>query len=221
MTSADNEIKLVAEETVMCVPKRMDEENHGGCDKADATMMALPAPEALRAHWLALLLRGIVAVLFGVLCFVLTRAAIFALVICIGAFFIVDGVLMLIGAIRSASASHLGHWLWQLIGGIVGIAAGILTFAWPGITALTLGIFIGAWAIVTGAFELVTAIRLRSALPNEWLWVINGVLSLLFGLFVFVFPGAGLVAIVYVMGFYAILAGIAMITLSFQMKKAA
>jgi uncharacterized membrane protein HdeD (DUF308 family) len=183
-------------------------------------MMTLPAPEALRAHWWALLLRGIVAVLFGLLCFVLTGATIFALVIWIGAFFIIDGVLMIVGAVRSASGSNMGRWLWQLLGGIVGIAAGILTFFWPGITALTLGIFIGAWALVTGIFELITAIRLRSAMPNEWLWILNGVLSVLFGLFVFVFPGAGLVAVVYILGFYAILAGVAMITLSFRLKKA-
>ncbi|HEY1726787.1 MAG TPA: DUF308 domain-containing protein [Candidatus Baltobacteraceae bacterium] len=184
-------------------------------------MMALPAPEALKAHWWALLLRGIIALLFGALCFVLTGAAIFALVIWIGAFFVIDGVLMIVGAVRSASASNMGHWLWQLIGGIAGVVAGVLTFFWPGITAFTLGIFIGAWALVTGVFELMTAVRLRSALPNEWLWILNGVLSVLFGLFVFVFPGAGLVAVVYVLGFYAILAGIAMITLSFQLKKVA
>jgi len=183
--------------------------------------MALPAPEALRAHWWALLLRGIVAVLFGVLCFILTGAAIFVLVIWVGAFFVVDGVLMIVGAVRSASASHMSHWLWQLLGGIVGVAAGILTFFWPGITALTLGIFIGAWALVTGIFELITAVRLRSALPNEWLWIVNGLLSVLFGLFVFVFPGAGLIAIVYVLGFYAIFAGVAMIMLSLRLKKAA
>jgi len=115
----------------------------------------------------------------------------------------------------------MSHWLWQLLGGIVGVAAGILTFFWPGITALTLGIFIGAWALVTGIFELITAVRLRSALPNEWLWIVNGLLSVLFGLFVFVFPGAGLIAIVYVLGFYAIFAGVAMIMLSLRLKKAA
>ena len=184
-------------------------------------MMALPAPESLRAHWWVLLLRGIIALLFGAACFILTGAAIFALVIFIGAFFIVDGILMIAGAIRSASASHMGHWWWQLLGGIAGIAAGVLTFAWPAITAFTLAILVGAWAIVTGAFELVTAIRLRSALPREWLWILNGILSLLFGLFVFVFPGAGLVVVVYVLGFYAILAGIAMIALSFRLRKAA
>ncbi len=164
-------------------------------------------------------MRGIIALLFGLLCFVLTGAAVFALVIWVGAFFIVDGVLMIVGAIRSASASQMSHWLWQLIGGIAGVVAGILTFLWPGITAFTLAILIGAWAIVTGVFELITAIRLRSALPNEWLWILNGALSLLFGLFVFVFPAAGLVAVVYVLGFYAIFAGIAMIALSFRLKK--
>lgn len=165
-------------------------------------------------------MRGIVALLFGLICFVVTGAAVFALVIWVGAFFIIDGVLMIVGAIRSASASNMSHWVWQLIGGIAGVAAGVLTFVWPAITAFTLAIFIGAWAIVTGVFELITAIRLRSTLPKEWLWILNGALSVLFGLFVFVFPGAGLVAIVYVLGFYAVIAGIAMITLSFRLKKA-
>jgi len=166
-------------------------------------------------------LRGIIAVLFGAVCFILTGAAIFALVIWVGAFFIIDGVLMIVGAIRSASESHMSHWWWQLLGGIAGIAAGILTFVWPAITAFTLAIFIGAWAIVTGVFELMTAMRLRATLPNEWLWIVNGVLSVLFGLFVFVFPGAGLVAVVYVLGFYAIIAGVAMIALSFRLRKSA
>jgi uncharacterized membrane protein HdeD (DUF308 family) len=184
-------------------------------------MIPIPGAEALKAHWWALLIRGIIAVLFGVACFLLTGAAIFALAIWIGIFFILDGIFMIVGAVRSASASHTSHWWWQLLGGIVGIIAGVLTFMWPGITALTLAIFVGAWAIVTGAFELATAIRLRSALPNEWLWIINGILSVILGLLIFVFPGAGLVGLVWLLGFYAILAGIALITLSFRLRRLA
>lgn len=181
----------------------------------------MPGAEALKAHWWAFLLRGIIAVLFGLACFFLTGATILALVIWIGIFFILDGIFMIVGAVRSSSASHTSYWWWQLIGGIAGIAAGVLTFMYPGITALTLTIFVGAWAIVTGAFELVTAIRLRAALPNEWLWIVNGMLSILLGIVIFVYPGAGLVGLVYVLGFYAILAGIAMLVLAFRLRRLA
>jgi uncharacterized membrane protein HdeD (DUF308 family) len=184
-------------------------------------MMALLAPEALRAHWWALLLRGILAVLFGLLCFFWTGATLIALVFWIGIFFVLDGAFMIVGAVRSISSSNASHWWWQLLGGIAGIIAGVLTFMYPGITAYTLTILIGAWAIVTGVFELMTAIRLRAALPNEWLWIINGVLSILLGLYFFVFPLAGAISIVWILGFYAILAGVAMIALSFRLRKAA
>lgn len=183
-------------------------------------MIVLPGAEALRAHWWAFLVRGIIAVLFGLVCFFLTGAALYALVLLIPIFFVLDGILMITGAIRSSSASQTGQWWWQILGGVAGIAVGVVMFLWPGITALTLAIFVAAWAIITGAFELATAIRLRTALPNEWLWIVNGILSILLGILIFIFPGAGLVALVWLLGFYALLAGIAMIALSFRLKKA-
>ena len=177
--------------------------------------------DALRAHWWALLVRGIIAILFGLLCFFLTGAAIFALVIWIGVFFVLDGILMIVGAIQTARAWHKSQWWWQLVGGILGIAVGFLTFVWPGITAVLLATLIGAWAIVTGGYELATAIRMRAVLPNEWLWIVNGILSILLGIVIFVFPAAGLVAVVWLLGFYALLAGIAMIALSFRLRRTA
>lgn len=182
-------------------------------------MIPIPGADALKAHWWVLLIRGIIAVLFGLACFFLTGAAILALVIWIGVFFILDGILMIVGAVRGARDGHATHWEWQLLAGIAGIVAGVLTFMWPGITALTLAIFVGAWAIVTGAFELVTAIRMRATLPNEWLWVVNGILSIVLGLLIFIFPGAGLVGLVWLLGFYAVLGGIALVALSFRLRK--
>ncbi|MBV8425454.1 MAG: HdeD family acid-resistance protein [Candidatus Eremiobacteraeota bacterium] len=184
-------------------------------------MIPMPGTDALKAHWWAFLLRAIVAILFGVACFTLTGATIFVLVIWIGAFFIIDGAFMIVGAVRSSSASHTSNWWWQLLGGIAGIIAGVLTFIWPGITALTLTIFVGAWAIVTGVFELMTAIRLRSTMPNEWLWIVNGVLSIVLGVFIWVYPAAGLVGLVWALGFYAILAGITMLGLAFRLRRLA
>lgn len=181
----------------------------------------LPGIESLKRHWWALLIRGIIAILFGICCFLLTGATIVALVYLIGAFFIIDGVFMLVGAARSSSASSPSSWWWLIIGGIVGIAAGILTFVWPGITAFTLAIFVGAWALVTGVFELIMAIRLRKTLPNDWLWILNGVLSIILGVLVFLYPGAGLVALVYLLGFYALIAGFTMLALAFKLRRLA
>jgi len=178
----------------------------------------LPGFASLKQHWWSLLIRGIIAIVFGLCCFFLTGATLAALVLLIGAFFIVDGVFMLAGALRSSSASSTGEWWMMLLGGIVGIAAGVLTFMWPGITALTLAFFAGAWAFITGILELATAIRLRNVLPNEWLWIVNGVLSVLLGIGIALYPGAGLAALVWLLGFYAILAGITMLTLAFRLR---
>lgn len=184
-------------------------------------MIGTLGTNALKAHWWAMLIRGIVAVLFGLLCFALTGAAIVVLIIWVGIFFIIDGIMMIVGAMHGSSQSHASHWLWQVLGGLIGIAAGIITFVYPGITAITLALVVGLWAIFTGVLELATAIRLRSALPNEWLWILNGILSILLGVFIFAFPGAGLVALVWMIGIYAVLAGVAMIALSFRLRSAA
>jgi uncharacterized membrane protein HdeD (DUF308 family) len=182
------------------------------------SLAGLPGIETLKKHWWALLLRGIVAVLFGVICFFATGIALVSLIWVIGFYFILDGILMLAGAFSSSSASDRAHWWWLIIGGIAGIAAGIFTFIWPGITALTLAILVAAWAIVTGAFELATAIRMRKVIPNDWLWVLNGVLSVVLGVLIFINPGAGLIALVYLLGFYALLAGFTMIGLSIRLR---
>lgn len=181
--------------------------------------MILPVTRTLRAHWWTFLLRGIVALIFGIACLFMTGAAIFALVVWIGIFFIVDGFLMLWGAIRSVGDSRHGHWWWLVLGGIVGIVAGALTLWSPEITALTLALFIGWWALVTGVLELIVALRFRHALPNEWAWVIGGILSMLLGAFMAIFPAAGLVAIVWTIGVYAVLAGISLIVFSVRLSR--
>ena len=178
----------------------------------------LPLFGALKQHWWALLFRGVVAILFGAVCFLYTAATLAVLVYVIGAFFIIDGVIMVVGALRSSSASNPREWWMLLLGGIAGVAAGVLTFVWPGITALTLALLVAAWALVTGILELATAIRLRKVLPNEWLWVVNGVLSIVLGIAIAVYPGAGLVSLVWLLGIYAILAGIAMLALAFRFR---
>jgi uncharacterized membrane protein HdeD (DUF308 family) len=108
---------------------------------------------------------------------------------------------------------------WLIVVGVAGIAAGILTFLWPGITAFVLIIFIGAWAIVHGIFEIVGAIRLRKEIDNEWWLILAGALSVIFGLIVLIAPGAGALGLIWVIGAYSIAFGILLVGLSLRLRK--
>src|SRR5262249_54331370 len=160
---------------------------------------------ALARHWWLLLLRGICAILFGVLTFVWPGITLLTLVLLYGAFALVDGVLALAEAVMGGAPAP--RW-WLALVGLLGIAVGILTFAWPGITALVLLLFIAGWAIATGILQIVGAIRLRKEIDNEWLLIASGVLSVIFGLILVAQPGTGALALLYVIGIYAILYGI-------------
>ena len=100
----------------------------------------------------------------------------------------------------------------------MGIGAGVLAFLWPGVTALVLVFFIAAWAVMTGVFEIVAAIRLRKVIKGEWLLALSGALSVAFGLFVFAFPGAGAVGIAFVLGTYAVAAGLILVMLGLRIR---
>lgn len=183
-------------------------------------MIVAPTPQSLRAHWWVFLVRAVVALLFALVCFLLTGAAIVALILWIGVFFVIDGILMIVGAVRNGMDSHHSHWWWQAAGGVIGIAAGIVTFEHPAMTAVAVTLLVAIWAVATGILELATAIRLRRVIPNEWMWIVNGLLSILLGAAIFLFPAAGLVALVWLLGFYSLLAGIAMAFLAFRLRAA-
>ena len=169
--------------------------------------------DTLAKNWWALALRGVAAVLFGLLTFFLPGITLVTLVLLFGAYALVDG-LFNIGAFFRV-ASH--HWA-LLIEGVIGVIAGILTFMWPAITAITLLYLIAFWAIFTGVFEIVAGIRLRKAIANEWLLLLMGVLSTLFGLLILFAPGAGALAIVLWIGVYAVMFGIVMLVLAFRLR---
>ena len=101
---------------------------------------------------------------------------------------------------------------------LLGIAVGILTFAWPGVTSLVLLLFIAGWAIATGVLQIVGAIKLRKEIDNEWLLIAGGALSVLFGLILVVQPGTGALTLLYVIGAYAILYGILLVFLSLRLR---
>ena len=167
----------------------------------------------LARNWWALALRGLVAVLFGLLTFFVPAITLVTLVLLFGVYALLDGLFNVIAFLRVPA--H--HWA-LLIEGVIGIAAGILTFAWPAITAIALLYVIAFWAIFTGIFEIIAGIRLRKAITNEWLLLMLGVPSLLFGMLILFAPGAGALAIVLWIGAYALVFGVSMLALAFRLR---
>ncbi len=175
-----------------------------------------PMLRALCKNWWLLLLRGVAAILFGVLAFVWPGMTLLTLVMFYGAFVLIDGALAITAALTGGTPAP--RW-WLAIIGLLGIAIGIMTLAWPGLTALMLLLFIAGWAIATGIFQILGAIRLRKEIDNEWLLIAGGVLSVLFGLFLASQPATGALALLYAIGFYAILYGVLLVGLSLRLRK--
>jgi uncharacterized membrane protein HdeD (DUF308 family) len=180
------------------------------------TLVAPVLLHALAKNWWLLLLRGIAAVIFGVLAFAWPGLTLLTLILLYGAYALTDGVIAIIAAITGNAPA--GRW-WLAIVGILGIAVGALTFMLPGMTALILLYTIAGWAVATGVLQIIGAIRLRKEIDNEWLLILSGAISVLFGLSIVAKPGAGAVALVWVIGTYAIIAGVLYIGLAFRLKK--
>ena len=172
--------------------------------------------ELLARHWWALALRGLLAVLFGLLTLWIPGLTLVYLVLLFGAYTILEGIFNLVSAFRAP-----GHHWPLVLEGLLSIVAGVLTFVWPGITALVLLYLIAFWAIVTGVLEITAGVRLRRHITNEWLLIVMGVLSILFGVLILLRPGAGALAIVLWIGAYALVFGIALIALAFRLRSMA
>jgi uncharacterized membrane protein HdeD (DUF308 family) len=168
------------------------------------------------ARWWALVIRGLAAVAFGILAFVKPSISLLALVILWGAYALVDGVFATVLSIRGARIVR--GWGWQLAGGIVSIGAGVVAFLWPGMTALVLLAVIAAWAVLTGTAEVVTAVRLRRHLRGEWMLAASGILSIVFGVTLAANPGAGALAVTWLIGLYALLFGALLVALGFRLR---
>lgn len=170
----------------------------------------------LKRNWGWIVVRGVAAVIFGVLAFMWPAMTLAVLLLFWGAYALIDGVLAVVAAFR---VRDRGKPFWALlIVGVLGVAAGILTFFWPGITALVLLTFIAVWALVMGIFQIVAAIRLRKVIENEWLMALSGVLSVIFGALMLWSPGAGALAVVWIIASYAIIFGILLIALGFRLR---
>jgi uncharacterized membrane protein HdeD (DUF308 family) len=171
----------------------------------------------LARNWWVVALRGVFAIIFGVLAIVWPGITLLALITLFGAYALVDGIFAVIAGIASYGRNE--RWWAVLLEGIAGIILGVLTFLWPGTTALVLVYFIAAWALITGVFEIAAAIRLRKEIQGEWMMVLSGILSIVFGLFLVIAPGAGALGLTLVIGAYAIVFGILLIILAFRLRK--
>jgi uncharacterized membrane protein HdeD (DUF308 family) len=141
----------------------------------------------LARNWWVFLLRGVAAIIFGILAIIWPLLTLQVLILLFGAYALVDGVFTVIAGIAAHERNQ--RWWVLLLQGIAGIIVGVITFFWPGLTALVLLYFIAAWEIITGVMEIIAAIQLRRIIENEWLMIITGIASILFGFILYIFPG--------------------------------
>jgi uncharacterized membrane protein HdeD (DUF308 family) len=172
--------------------------------------------DLLTRSWWMLALRGVLAILFGVLAILWPGLTLLWLIALFAAFALLGGAASIWGAIHARDTSG---WGIMLLLGIVSVIAGVMAVIYPGITALTLILLVGANALVTGVLDIVAAIRLRKQMRNEWLLVASGLVSIVFGAVVMLFPAAGALALVWFISFYATLTGILLLALAFRARR--
>jgi uncharacterized membrane protein HdeD (DUF308 family) len=181
-------------------------------DKETANMQ-----DPLKDFWWLILLRGICAILFGVLAFVWPGITLAGLVGLFGVFAIANGIFSVTSSIQMpGGTSGRGSLGFE---GVLSIIAGVLAFIYPGLTALSLLFLIALWAIITGIGEIVFAVKLRQVLPHEWLLVLSGLLSVVFGVLLFARPGPGALSVIWIIGAYAIIYGVSLLVAAYRLKK--
>jgi uncharacterized membrane protein HdeD (DUF308 family) len=171
----------------------------------------------LTRNWWAVALRGLVAILYGVVALVWPGLTLEILVLFFGAYMLLDGVFAIIAAFTHR-AGHDSWWV-LLLEGLLGIAAGIITVLRPGLATLVLIYIISFWAIVTGVLEIVAAIRLRKEIQGEWLLALSGIVSLVLGVVLLLNPAAGALTVAWLIGVYAILFGAMLLSLGLRLRK--
>jgi uncharacterized membrane protein HdeD (DUF308 family) len=162
--------------------------------------------------------RGILAILFGIIALVWPGISLLALTYLFGAYALINGLVAIVSAIRGRST--IKSWWAVLIEGLAGVAIGLLTFFWPHVTILALLLLIATWSVIIGILEIGIAFSSRAATGERWMIGIAGALSIIFGILLFTHPGAGLLAMIWLLGFYSIVWGIILIAHSFQRPRA-
>ncbi|MBX5450570.1 HdeD family acid-resistance protein [Thermogemmatispora sp.] len=171
-----------------------------------------------RHAWWILAVRGVAAILFGLAALIWPHLTLLVLIYLFGAYALVDGLVAVAVAVQERNV--VGHWWILLIEGLAGILAGLVAFFWPGITALVLLALIAAWAILTGVIEIGAAVSFRRALGLEWTLIVGGIVSILLGIVLALSPAAGLLALVWLIGLYAIVFGVLLLIRAWQFHAA-
>lgn len=169
----------------------------------------------LADRWWVLVIRGLAAILFGALTLVMPGMSLLVLIMLWAAYAVVDGVFALVLAVRRTRTGR--SWGWLLFEGLAGIAAGVVAVLWPDITAMALLYVIAAWAILTGIAEIAVALQLRRQIQGEWVLVLSGLLSVAFGVLLAVFPDTGALAVLWMIGAYAIAFGVLLVGLGWRL----
>jgi uncharacterized membrane protein HdeD (DUF308 family) len=172
--------------------------------------------DTLARNWWVFLIRGLMGVLFGVFTFARPGISLAVLVVLFGAYAFADGVFAVVSAIRRRTGMQA--WWLILLEGLAGVAVGTMTLLWPGLTAVVLLYLVASWALVTGAFEIAAAIRLRKIITDEWLLVLSGVASIVLGVLLVLFPGFGALALVLWIGAAALVSGVMFIVLGLRLR---
>ncbi|MDQ3657618.1 MAG: HdeD family acid-resistance protein [Chloroflexota bacterium] len=168
-------------------------------------------------YWWVMLLRGVFAIIFGIIAIVWPGLTLLGLIWLFGAYAIGDGAVEIWSGIQNRNR-HDRWWVEVLIG-LAGIVAGVLVISWPGLSAVALMYLIAAWMLVMGVFQIVYAIRVRKEISNEFWIILSGALSVVLGLYFFVFPGDGAISLVWLIGIYAVFFGVLLVIFSFRAKK--
>lgn len=171
----------------------------------------------LAKYWWLFVLRGVMAVIFAILAFIWPALTLSVLVVFLGAYLFVDGLFSLVHGFRVIKKDS--HWWVLVLEGVLGIAAGLVALFMPGITVVFLITLIAVWCLITGLLEIILAIRLRKELTNEWMLVVAGIFSIIFGILLFAQPLAGVVVIAWWLGAYALLFGFFLILVGMRLKK--
>ncbi|MGZ3528942.1 MAG: HdeD family acid-resistance protein [Vulcanimicrobiaceae bacterium] len=167
------------------------------------------------SKWWLLLLRGLAAIVVAVIAFVHPGDALIALVLVLGFYALIAGVLAIMAAVAGVGGDH---WWALLLEGIIAIVAALLIWSWPLASTLAFVYFIAAWLIISGIFQIAAGIRLRDVIDNEWLYILSGIISIAFGVWVFRSEAQGVVATAYLIGFYFLFYGIVQAAVAFRLR---
>jgi uncharacterized membrane protein HdeD (DUF308 family) len=170
----------------------------------------------LSTYWWVLLVRGVLAILFGIAAYAWPGMTLATLVSLFGAFALVDGIFNVLHAFSGRKEDE--HWWVLLLEGLLGIAFGIITFQAPEITATVLILYIAFWAMATGVLRIVLAVRLRKEIEGEWWLALAGLAGIVFGVLMLARPGAGALAVLWLVATWAIVGGVFLVILSFKVK---